>query len=393
MTYRRRITPTERLYLAAREVAPPFLMHLVVHGSGAIDPARLQRAVDLASTANPGARLVRDGAHWIDSGVAARVRVVAEHTLTYPELEADPVLGSPIEPTADRTCEVLLLTADPVTVVFRVFHGVMDGMGARLWVDDVFRALRGEDPLGAPDPVADADLVARLGAPGTPTRLLPVHRSAAGHGRQDPARRALLRHRTVAAGGKGVVARIAAALADAAGRPSRIMIPVDLRRHDPRLRSTANLALPLFVDVAPGDGGQRVSAAMRAGLAAHRELSEMDNGGLTAFPPAVVRGALRVGNLLGARTGRNLVSATVSHMGTVDLAALTAPGFTPTTMRILPQHSGIMPLLFGILETPAGLEITVSCRNGAGVEARLEALLDRIAAALEGDHTGAGTGH
>ncbi|MEV5392050.1 hypothetical protein AB0K56_17130, partial [Nocardia farcinica] len=211
--------------------------------------------------------------------------------------------------------------------------------------------------------------------------------------RQDPARRALLRHRTVAAGGKGVVARIAAALADAAGRPSRIMIPVDLRRHDPRLRSTANLALPLFVDVAPGDGGQRVSAAMRAGLAARRELAEMDNGGLTAFPPAVVRGALRAGNLLGARTGRNLVSATVSHMGTVDLAALTAPGFTPTTMRILPQHSGIMPLLFGILETPAGLEITVSCRNGAGVEARLEALLDRIVAALEGDHSGAGTGH
>ncbi|SNY79744.1 ATP-dependent DNA helicase RecG [Nocardia amikacinitolerans] len=383
-TFRRPITPTERLYFATRELAPPFLMQLAVHGQGTLDPADLQRAVDVASAANPGSRLVRDGADWVDTGVAATVRVVEGHSLTYPGLENDPVLNSPIGPTPDRTCEVLLLTADPVTIVFRVFHGVMDGMGMRMWVDDVFRALRGVEPFGAPDPVADAELVARVGAPGKPSVLLPIYPSAAGRGKQDPAESPwLLRHRTVAATGRGIVARVAAVLADAAQAKSRFMIPVDLRRHDPALRSTANLALPLFLDVAPGDTWESVNDQLRAGLKENRELNQMDNGGLTAFPPAVVRAVLRAGNWVGARLGRNLVSATVSHMGVFDLPEMAVPGFTPVSIRVLPQHSGMMPLLFGIVESAGRLEITVSCRNGEGVEARLEALLDRIASTLE----------
>ncbi|RBO94444.1 peptide synthetase [Nocardia puris] len=388
--FRRKISPTERLYFATRDVAPPFLMHLAVHGEGTLDADALRRAVDVASAANPGSRLVRDGDYWVDSGIAASVRVVEGHTLTYPGLEDDPVLNSPIGPTPERTCEVLLLTGDPVTVVFRVFHGVMDGMGMRMWADDVFRALRGAEPIGAPDPVADAELVARLRAPGKPSILLPRFRSAAGKGRQDPARvRWLLRHRTIPATGKGIVARVSAVLADAANAESRFMVPVDLRRHDPDLRSTGNLALPLFLDVAPGEGWESVNAQLRAGLRENRELNQMDNGGLTAFPGAVVRGVLRAGNWVGARLNRNLVSATVSHMGAFDLAEMAVPGYTPTTMRVLPQHSGMMPLLFGMVESAGKLELTVSCRNGEGVEARLEALLDLIAATLERDLTAA----
>ncbi|MEV0033251.1 peptide synthetase [Nocardia sp. NPDC050793] len=383
-TFRRPITPTERLYFAARELAPPFLMQVAVHGHGALDPAELQRAVDVASAAIPGSRLVRDGADWVDTGIAATVRVVDGHTLTYPELENDPVLNSPIGPTPDRTCEILLLTADPVTIVFRAFHGVMDGMGMRMWVDDVFRALRGVEPLGAPDPIADAQLVERIGAPGKPTVLLPTFQSAAGRGKQDPAAsRWLLRHRTIEGTGKGILARVAAVLAEAGQAKSRIMVPVDLRRHDHTLRSTANLALPLFLDIAPGDDWKSVNDQLRAGLKENRELNQMDNGGLTAFPAAVVRGAMRAGNWVGARLGRNLVSAAVTHVGVFDLDGMAVPGYTPTSIRVLPQHSGMMPLLFAIVQSGGRLEITVSCRNGAGVEQRLEALLDRLVTTLE----------
>ncbi|MEV6392920.1 peptide synthetase [Nocardia xishanensis] len=383
-TFRRPITPTERLYFAARELAPPFLMQVAVHGEGTLDPAELQRAVDVASAAIPGSRLVRDGDDWVDTGVAATVRVVDGHTLTYPELENDPVLNSPIGPTPDRTCEILLLTADPVTIVFRAFHGVMDGMGMRMWVDDVFRALRGVEPLGAPDLIADAQLVARIGAPGRPSVLLPTFQSAAGRGKQDPAAsRWLLRHRTIEGTGKGILARVAAVLAEAAQTKSRIMVPVDLRRHDHTLRSTANLALPLFLDIAPGDDWKSVNDQLRAGLKENRELNQMDNGGLTAFPSAVVRGVMRAGNWVGARLGRNLVSATVTHVGVFDLDGMAVPGYTPTSIRVLPQHSGMMPLLFALVQSGGRLEITVSCRNGAGVEQRLEALLDRLVTTLE----------
>ncbi|WP_043726835.1 hypothetical protein [Nocardia asiatica] len=384
--FRRKITPTERLYFRTREVTPPFVMHLAVHGDGGLDPAAVQRAVDVASAAVPGARLIRDGHEWVDSGLAATVRVVPGWSLDYAALEHDAVLNSPIGPTPDRTTEVLLLTGEQTTVLFRAFHGVMDGMGLRMWVDDVFRALRGQPPLGAPDPIADAELVARVGAPGKPTRVLPTYAAPTGRGRQDPAApRWLLRHRTIEATGKAIVARVAAVLAAESETKSRFMIPVDLRRHDPALRSTANLALPLFLDVAPGEDWQTISARMRTGLREKRELNQLDNGKLSRFPAAVVHGVLRGSNRLGARSNRNMVSATVSHMGTVDLDELAVPGWTPTALRVLPQHSGAMPLLFAMVESRGKLELTVSCRNGAGIEQRLEALLDKIAARLEAE--------
>lgn len=385
-TFRRPISPTERMYFWARDMAPPFLMQLAVHGDGSLDPAQVRRAVDIASAANPGSRLVRDGDDWVDSGLAAAVRVVDGATLRYPELEHDRVLNSPIGPTPDRTCEVLLLTGAPVTLVFRVFHGVMDGMGVVMWVSDVFRALRGVEPIGAADPVADAELVARLGAPGRATLLIPKYPSAAGCGRQLPgASPWLLRHRSIPVTGPGMVARLAAVLADAAGARSRFMIPVDLRRHDPALRSTANLALPLFLDVDPGEDWRIINAQKRTGLEERRELGEMHNGQVVNFPSAVAHAVLRLGNWAGARLGRNMVSATITHMGKYNLDDFTVPGWRAVAVRGLPQHSGLMPLLFGVVESGGQTDITVSCRNGEGVAVRLEKLLDRIAHTLEHD--------
>ncbi|WP_225727543.1 MULTISPECIES: peptide synthetase [unclassified Nocardia] len=382
--FRRRISPTERMYLWARELAPPFLMQIVIHGSGDLDPGAVQRAVDIASAANPGSRLIRDGRYWVDSGRAAAVRVVPGATVKYPLLEEDPVLTSPIGPTPDRTCEVLLLTGAPVTLVVRTFHGVMDGMGTVMWVLDIFRALRGEEPIGATDPIADAELVSRIGAPGKPTPILPIYPAATGHGRQLPGmKRHLLRQRTIDFAGKSPLARVAAILAETAGATSRFMIPVDLRRHDPQLRSTANLALPLFVDVAPGEDWRTINARIRTGLAEKRELNQMNNGGLLAFPDGVAHAIMHAGNWIGARLGRNMVSATVSNMGRFRLDDLSVPGWRATDIRMLPQHSGMMPLLFGVAEYDGRTHITVSARNGVGVEERLEALLDRIAATLE----------
>ncbi|MFJ2838165.1 peptide synthetase [Nocardia sp. NPDC087230] len=383
-TFRRPISTTERMYFPMRDLAPPFLMQLVVPGDGDLDPDRLRRAVAVAATVTPGARLVRRGAEWVDAGIAPAVRVVPGHVLHETTLEADPVLTSPIGPTPETTVEVLLLTGAPVTLVFRVFHGVMDGMGMVLWVTNVLRALRGQDPIPQLDPVADQELVDRVGAPGKPAAMVPRYRSATGRGRQRRGvARHLLRHRRIDAAGPGALARVCALLAAETPGTSRIMMPVDLRRHDPALRSTANLALPLFLDIESGRDWTWVKEQIKTGLRERRELNQLANTRITLVPDPVNRGVLHTTNWLGARWGRNLASATVSHMGRFTADELAVPGFRPTGLYVLPQHSVAMPLLFGLTEFDGHTDLTVSARNGDGVEARLEALLDGIVAMLE----------
>ncbi|MGW6620319.1 peptide synthetase [Nocardia sp. NPDC055002] len=383
--FRRPVTTTERMYFPMRELAPPFLMQLVVPGEGNIDPDALRTAVTTAAAATPGARLRRRGNEWVDSDIAPAVRVL-DHRLSYPALETDPVLTGAIGPTPDATVEVLLLTGAPTTLIFRVFHGVMDGIGMVAWVTNVLRALRGEDPVPQPDPIADQELVARIGAPGRPTPMVPRYRTAVGRGRQrrDLAPH-LLRHRRIAAAGSGALARVCALLAAETPGTSRIMMPVDLRRHDPALRSTANLALPLFLDIEPGRDWTSIKDQIKAGLHERRELNQLASTRITLVPDPINRGVLRTTNWLGARLGRNLASATVSHMGRFTADELAVPGFRPTGLFVLPQHSIAMPLLFGLTEFDGHTDLTVSARNGAGIESRLEALLDRIVSMLEAD--------
>ncbi|SDD97052.1 non-ribosomal peptide synthetase [Rhodococcus tukisamuensis] len=386
-TFQRPVSATERLYLATQPLAPPFAIQLVVTGTGDLDPDDLVAAVARASAACPGTRLVRRAGTWVDSGAPPHVEVVDSAEIDFTDLDASPVLRRQLGLSPQTTTEVVLLRGEATTVVFRAFHGVMDAKGLGTWAADVFRVLRGEDPIGAPDPTADHDLVARIGMRGKPTTLVPTRRSPLGvTGRAPRDARFTWRHRTVPGTTTGAVARISAVLADAVGRPTRIMVPVDLRRHDPTIRSTANLALPLFLDVAPGQSWSEVNAQLLVGLVEGRELNEMDNGGLAKLPAAVTRAILEAAHRLGAHADRNLVAAIVSHAGDVGPELLSAPGFTAASVRALPVHTGLVPMSFVILESGGNTEITVSCRAGDKVAGRLDELLDRVATALTVDH-------
>ncbi|MFD1812583.1 non-ribosomal peptide synthetase [Rhodococcus gannanensis] len=380
--FERPISATERLYLAGRPLAEPFAIQLVVEGDGVLDADRLSDAVGAASAACPGARLRRRGVRWVDSGVSPAVTVLDRPGVDLAAPDADPVLTRGL--AGDATAEVVLLRGrDTSTVVFRVFHGVMDARGLALWAADVFGVLRGEEPIGAPDPTADHDLVARIGARGKPTTLMPTRRSPLGASGGPPKQGPFLwRHRSVPGVAAASVARISAVLADVVGDRIRVMIPVDLRRHDPALRSTANLALPLFLDISPGEPWSKVHTRILVHMAEKRELAEMDNGGLARLPASVARTVLRGAHRIGAHADRNIVSALVSHAGQVSTRDLSVPGFAVTSVRAVPVHTGLVPVSFVVLECDGTTEITVSCRAGAGVDARLAAVLDRIAEAL-----------
>src|SRR5690606_31457118 len=154
------------------------------------------------------------------------------------------------------------------------------------------------------------------GAQGSATRLTPSFRSPVGHGVPARGQSAYLaRTRRVAPGPTAAVVRIAAFLAARGDAIARFMIPVDLRRHDDGLRSTANLSLPLFLDVAPGQRWWEVNARLLTGLLECAELNEMASSGLASVPEFVSRTLQRGIRELGARTGRNVVSGLISHVG------------------------------------------------------------------------------
>ncbi|GAB1692096.1 non-ribosomal peptide synthetase [Krasilnikovia sp. M28-CT-15] len=363
--YQRPVSPTEWLYLAGQRTMPPFAIQLVVEGEGHLDPSALARAVAVASAACPGARLARHGRTWVDTGEAPPV-TVAGSTPLWPDLASTAL---------ERTCEVVVGEG---AVMFRVSHAVMDGRGVLTWAEDVFRALRGEPPLGAPAPLTDFGLAERLGAPGRRPRMSVGWRSplatpsapvATAGGAQRWARR------SVDGNHPGLVAKLATAVAGFTGADrSRFMVPVDLRRHDPALLSTANLSLPVFLTAGPDETWQTLHKQILRALVERHEVT----GG------AAERAAYRLPLGLLARSlrlagDRYLCTAILSHLGRVDPAGFSADGFRASTVYSLPTHAPLAPLSIVATALPGRTELTVAHH---GPPERAEALLDAVEEAL-----------
>jgi len=150
--YTRNMSFNERLFVVADRLHPPVANRFIFEGTGVPDPERWRRAVEIASAANPGSRLVLKGrlggCRWVDSGVTPQVIEAPECEQGVLPKEA-PYLQKPLYPETGPTCDVVLVPGRPMRVIFRTHHGVMDGRGTLTWAEDVFRALRGEHCTGS----------------------------------------------------------------------------------------------------------------------------------------------------------------------------------------------------------------------------------------------------
>ncbi|GGO96630.1 peptide synthetase [Wenjunlia tyrosinilytica] len=381
--YQRPISPTEWFYLGAMGLAPPFAIQLVVEGHGRMDRSELSRAVAVASAACPGARLVRRGRIWVDSGQAPAVRVVDGTAIDRTRFENAEPLRSPLDPVNGPTCEVLVLAGEPCTVVFRAFHGVMDGRGVLTWMAEVFRALRGEEPVGARSGATERSLLSELGTTGARPRLGLNFRSPldrAGVSAERVARPSFRwRRRTLDGNFPGLVARVAAAIANVEDAEEvRFMVPVDLRRHDAGLASTANLTLPVFVDGRTCDAAEDFHKRLRRALDERRELSRGTEQAAARLPLRALGTALAAANAVVTRRRRYVCSTLISNLGRVDLCGLSTAGFKASTVYSLAVRAPLTPASIVTVQAQGRTELTMSYPDGPGMGARADALFNRI---------------
>ncbi|MFJ8159057.1 AMP-binding protein [Streptomyces sp. NPDC094468] len=387
--FRRPVSPNEWLYLAFEQRSgAPFVIQLVVEGKGTIEPGALRRAVAEASQACPGARLRLARRTWVDSGQTPVVREVTD-------LGAG--LRAPLDPSAGRSCEVVIRAGEqPTTLVFRAHHAVMDGRGLLSWALDVFRALRGEELVGATSPLSDLGFLGeQIGSGAAPRRQRqqpkwpsPLGRTARPTASPEPSGRA--RHqetrvhwarRTLDGVHHDLVAKIAAAATDASGAAARIMIPVDLRRHRPGLRATGNLTLPIFLEGRPGRHWSAWRGDLLGALMSGDELAAGEERRALRLPQRALH---LLGSLAGTAVsalGRYPCTALVSHLGHIEPEDVHAPGFAAGTAYSIPVQVPIVPVSFTTLEFGRHTQLVVSAGVGQDIDAA-EVLLDAVCETL-----------
>ncbi|KAJ3170481.1 hypothetical protein HDU87_008775 [Geranomyces variabilis] len=404
MTFSRTISPNEKSYLAIRSLVPPFAIQLVFSaapGSAIVNEDRLSEAVHNVGDFIPGTRLVARGGLWVDSGISPPVVAIpARHGEDDNDVNA-PWTRRPLHPRAGPTCELLILE-DSNSLVFRAFHGVMDGKGVMLWAENVFRALRGEPLIRCESRETDWDLVRRIMPAGTQSGNVKPKDPDMAWNVGKPNGEMVFARISVKGSHSALIAKFAGVLAGQTDVPEaglRFLVPVDMRRHDSRLatESTGNLTMPIFLDVHPNQRWETLQRTLLGLLSTKAELQPSGMESLAQFTPRrALKHAIRLSDRMSRQSNKNIASGFLSHLGRLrvedfafsrpnDESSDTSNEWRCASAWSLPTPSPMMPLCVTMLETGRNVEIVAAIFNDKASkrEEWLHRVLKTVATELE----------
>jgi len=385
------LTNATRLWVAADNIQPPFANQLVFDGYGEIDFAKLESAIVAASEANPGSRYVLRGmlgwSRWVDSGIAPRLRVVdgAGWDGLGPD-GAPGCLGERLDVHRGPSCEVVVILGEPLRLVFRSHHGVMDGRGTLTWAEDIFRSLRGEALIGSDAAVSENDLLNI--SPVKIEKAIPcVYSSPVGNAIGNE--QGMTWKRVIVKGSyRHLLSRVMICVARQVWKHSRenarFGISVDMRPRREGLRSTNNLTNAFFLDFGPDMDHVKLSEIIT------RRMQNREDGTYTLEDRLICHTPLRLLELIIKKTikaqhrsGQYRYSAYVSNMGRVPIHDFSGGGFTATAFWGIPPGLGMVPLFLGVGGHEDRVELIATMPRVLACEGRLDALLRNIADDLE----------
>jgi len=390
----RRLSGLERIWLMADRMCPPFVNQLVLEApDGDLDAVDWDAAVVEAARAVPGVSLRLRGVlgwtRWVP-GPTPRVVRVSGSTWDGWSGGGAPFLATPIDPRRGPVAEVVLVSGETPRLVLRTHHAALDGRGTLLFMAALVKAARGEEPEVTPDgPVTDVALARDLGA--SPEGEV-ASDCVSPFGPADPAPFGVrwARRRVSGATG-GLLARTAVALAGRVPGANRgrvrLDVPVDMRRHRPELRSTANLTG--LIRLSMGDLMQASSPAeaiterVRQGLGSAEEARFPLVAPLLAWLPLwLIERFARASAERALARGEFSTTATISNLGRLDLPGFAVPGFEPTRAFFIPPGSPGLPLFLTLTGDAEGVTLCGSAPLALSGNGRLEALLEAVAARL-----------
>jgi len=390
--YTRSLSFNERLYLCLDEICPPLCNQLFFEGSGSLDYAKWCKAVEIASEANPGSRLVLEGylgsSRWVDSGLTPRVREVDGSTWDGYGPEGAPFLMERLLYHEGPTCEVILIRGSKPRVAFRTHHGVMDGRGTMTWIEDIFRALNGLDVLGAPLTLNDYQLARSFQK--QKCESYPVEHIAP-TGRAIGNERGMIWKRIIIEGRyHNILGRCAKLIAREAWKHSpggvvRIGIPVDMR---PRLggqRSTANLVLPVIVEVKPETTPEQIADDIAFQIKHGYEGMLSPGDDLHRYVPVRLLASL-ARKIIDVRHSRGLYSLSgyLTHMGHIPVDNFRGGGFQATAFWGIPPGE-YYPFFLGMASYGNTQAFCLTMPKVLASEGRMDEILNNILQGLQND--------
>lgn len=383
--YTRKMSYNDRLFVVAEQICHPGLNQFICEGEGVMDVEKWREAVKVASEANPGSRVILKGhlgrTRWVDTGITPAVKEVDGKDWDGLGPDGAPFLDTGLDLRKGPVSEVLLIHGTPLRVCFRTHHAVMDGMGLLTWMEDVFHVLRGEAPVGSSSSLTDMELARSVQkeyrTPFPKNNITPT-------GKPSGDIRGVTWRRVIIPGSyKNILGQVVVLSAREAWKyqegPVRFAIPVDIRFRQKGLRTTANFAIAIYVEVKKDSTPESIAMDIQKQIAEKRDcMIDRFDPYLRFFP---MRFLAKVGNARikqNNKTGVFGSSGLISNMGRPPVQFFSGGGYNTRLIWGIPPSLESCPFLIGMATRPGEVTLSLQVPKALNQDNRMDTVLQNI---------------
>lgn len=394
MTFYRRLSPVERMYLVEdSSESAPLCHQWVLEGEGELDEADWRQALREAAEANPDARVRLGGSwkwlHWESDGALPEVSTVDGSQWDGSSEAGAPWLLGPLPTATGPVCRVFLMPKPNPRVLIRMHHSAMDGRGFMQFIEDIFRCLRGEKPVGSNSVLTETDLVKSENPPRIPDP--PINAITPFGAAKGEDYECTWRHLYVKCNPKRPMPRLIKVIADSAWSYNpdglvRIRVPADMRRLVKQQISNANLTGIMDIELTREDSLDSIGEKIKFGVTnkwdmrrfpsnAKLNIAEWLPLSMFKLTPAIIKRGH-------ANNGLYRYTGTVSNLGRFNEAAHYGGGFIARRMWAIPVRYFLLPTFVALFGNSEGFDVTVGGPKVLLNDGRGDKLIEAIRQAL-----------
>lgn len=356
----RKITFNEKLYVLSEELSPAFAIQVVIEGRGLIDEDVLRKSLLELTYTIPALQLKLKGNSWYYNEITPNIIV---HKGAFSKDLNSSVFKSKMSAYSGRSCEIHAFQGDSTTLVVRVLHSLMDGVGVLNMIDTWFDIMNSTSVSICLDHITEKEFKRSLSVKSTNNgrghKFIWRGLDKSGSVEKSNQYQTFLLnfdHRI-----DGLISKLTEWHVQQTKSPARFLVPVNIRRHQPSIRSYSNLSLPIYLEVYPGESSRDINAKLLHEIHQNNELAKdkLELFGRIA-PAPLLKNVIKRKTKSAQRKNTFPLSGFLSDLGYVDLERLKTTEFSATNLFAIPVHVPLAPFCMLSCQHSGGTRVVLS---------------------------------
>lgn len=382
--FNRKISDNEHLYLSLQNNFDSLVMQFILEGVGSIDKKEFSKAVKTASEACPIVRCIHYKNEWRDSNQDPIIHFKNKIEFDGENFSDVFPFKEKMEPTK-RTAEIYFCISSG-RIIFRIFHGIMDGRGAMIWINNIFKVLRNERPNEAKSTETDLSYFRKLKQSGKFANKLNFNQKPFHNYIKLKERNVYCKRLTLSKKNFNLLPKLLKVLTEHFySEKNKFMIAVDIRRHDNSIFCTSNLALPIFLETNKNESWQEINGNYLLQLKNSSELNEnnVKLNFITLCPSKLRNSLIKSLKKMQDFKKKYLFGGIISSMGKINLGSLSTSSYCAKSFYVLPIMTPFFPFCILISATNEKTELVFSAYKEIIPEKEASNLLSKVQSFLQ----------